>query len=68
LTVVIVSVPDMCCRHDVRAVTGRLRDLDGVETVQADAGAAVVVVRGTVSEETVRHALAQIGFRTSRSG
>jgi copper chaperone CopZ len=68
LTVVIVNVPDMCCRHDVREVTARLRDLDGVETVQADAGTAVVTVRGTVSEDLVRRTLEEIGFHTQGSG
>lgn len=68
MTTVIVSVPGMCCRHDVRAVTARLRDLEGVETVQADAATATVMVRGAVSEEAVRRSLEEIGFRAPASG
>jgi len=39
-------VPKMTCRHCVRTVTAALRDVPGVELVQADARAATVVLRG----------------------
>lgn len=38
----------MGCRHCVREVTSWLRDVPGVETIVADAGAGTVVVSGTM--------------------
>lgn len=57
-----LTVPAMTCRHAVRVVTARLRDLPGVETVEADPRSAVLVVAGEVSEHAVRAALAAAGF------
>lgn len=37
------------CRHCVRAVTGWLRDVAGVETIAADASTGTVVLTGTMS-------------------
>ena len=37
------------CRHCVRAVTGWLRDVRGVETIAADASAGTVVLTGTMT-------------------
>lgn len=39
----------MGCRRCVREVTGRLRDVPGVETVSADAGNGTVVLGGTMT-------------------
>src|SRR4051812_25412723 len=57
VTVVEMHVPGMTCRHCVRAVTARLRDLPGVVSVQADAEHARLVVQGDVTAEQVRAAL-----------
>jgi copper chaperone CopZ len=52
----------MTCRHRIRIVTARLRDMPGVIMVAADAVAAQVVVHGEVSEVQVRAALAAVMF------
>lgn len=57
-----VSVPAMTCRHCVRSVTARLRDVPGVRLVVADAGRAVVELRGTVVDADVLNALEDCGF------
>lgn len=57
-----LTVPAMDCRHTVRAVTARLRDLPGVETVEADPRSTTLVVQGDVSERALRSALAAAGF------
>jgi copper chaperone CopZ len=62
MAVIQLSVPRMSCRHGVRVVTARLRDLPGVEVVQADLTTATLVVHGAVAEEQVRAALDAAGF------
>ena len=37
------------CRRCVRALTGRLRDVAGVETIVADASTGIVVLSGTMT-------------------
>ena len=60
MTVVRMHVPGMTCRHCVRAVTARLRDLPGVVAVEADAVRARLVVHGAVTSEQVRTALRDV--------
>ncbi len=55
-------VPKMTCRHCVRTVTAALRDVPGVELVQADARAATVVLRGEPAVTDVLAALKAAGF------
>jgi copper chaperone CopZ len=62
MAVIELHVPGMTCRHSVRVVTARLRDLPGVVMVAADAAAAEVVVHGDVSEDQVRAVLADVMF------
>ena len=62
MAVIELHVPGMTCRHSVRVVTARLRDLPGVVMVAADAAAAEVVVHGDVSEDQVRAALVGVTF------
>jgi copper chaperone CopZ len=50
---VVLRVEGMGCRHAVRSVTARLRDVPGVETVIADAAAGVVTVTGTMTTADV---------------
>ncbi len=50
-------VGGMRCRHCVREVTARLRDVPGVETVMADAGSSVVRLAGTMRVDDVLGAL-----------
>ena len=56
-----LHVPGMGCRQCVRAVTACLRDVDGTETVQADATTATVVLTGTVTLDAALGALAECG-------
>jgi copper chaperone len=55
-------VPAMTCRHCVRTVTAALRDIRGVERIQADARTATVEVTGTLAEADVRTALDECGY------
>jgi hypothetical protein len=52
----------MASRQDVRAVTAALRDLPGVETIQADSSTASLLLEGTVLERDVRIMLTELGF------
>jgi copper chaperone CopZ len=65
---IVLQVPKMACRHCVRVVTAHLRDLDGVQIVEADALTATLVVRGHVTEAQLRAALAEIEFPTHDTG
>ena len=62
MSVVQLHVPGMSCRHCVRAVTARLRDLAGVVAVEADAENARLVVHGDVTVEQVEAAVAEMAF------
>jgi copper chaperone CopZ len=57
-----LRVPGMTCRHCVRKVTAVLRDVPGVEQVQADLTTATVVLRGEPTAADVLAALDQAGF------
>jgi copper chaperone CopZ len=57
-----LSIPGMGCRRCVREVTGRLRDVPGVETVVADAAANTVVLSGTMAARDVLSAFDGSGF------
>jgi hypothetical protein len=61
---VTLQVPELNGRASVRVVTARLRDVPGVEIVQADQATGVIVVQGSMSEQEVRIALACVGFHT----
>lgn len=51
-------VTGMSCRHCVRDVTARLRDVPGVRTVTADARTSRVRLTGSMSLDQVAAALA----------
>jgi len=59
---VTVYVEGMTCRHCVRDVTARLRDVEGVKRVSADATTCLVVLRGTMSERDVLAAFADTSY------
>ena len=59
---IVLRVPRMTSRRSVRTVTAGLRDLPGVETIQADSVTASLVVEGTVLEQDVRLVLTELGF------
>jgi copper chaperone CopZ len=52
----------MTCRHCVRKVTAVLRDVPGVQLVQADLATATVVLRGEPTIADVLAALDEAGF------
>jgi hypothetical protein len=60
--VVTLQVPELRGRGSVRVATARLRDVSGVEVVQANLVTGVIVVQGSMSEEAVRVALASVGL------
>jgi copper chaperone CopZ len=53
-----VSVQGMGCRQCVREVTGRLRDVPGVNTVVADIATRTVRLAGSMTDADVLAALA----------
>ena len=57
-----MGVPGLTGRSDVRLVSARLRDVPGVLSVEVDAAAGVVVVRGSVDAPAVRAALLEVGY------
>jgi len=57
-----MRVPGLTCRHAVRVVSARLRDVPGVVSVEVDGPAGVVVVRGPVDAQQVRAALVEAGY------
>jgi len=59
---VIMCVPGLTCRHAVRVVSARLRDVPGVQSVEVDASTGLVVVRGPVEAREVRAALLDVGY------
>jgi copper chaperone CopZ len=59
---VTMSVSGLTCRHAVRVVSARLRDVPGVQSVEVDGPAGLVVVRGPVDAQQVRAALVEAGY------
>ena len=57
-----LMVGGMNCRHCVREVTSRLRDVAGVDTVTADAGTSVVRLSGSMSVDDVLGALRGLDY------
>ena len=57
-----LRIGGMTCRHCVREVTSRLRDVAGVDTVTADAGTSVVRLSGTMSVDDVLKALRGLSY------
>jgi len=58
MTQLILYVEVMRSRREVREVTGRLRDVSGVETVTADPSQSLVRVGGSMTVEAVLTAFA----------
>ncbi len=71
---IVMSVPGMTCRHCVRAISVRVRDVAGVVAVEADLPSKTVRVRGTPPPDALRSAIADAGYevvettRRARSG
>jgi copper chaperone len=62
MTTLTLRVRGMTCRHCVRKVTAVLRDVPGVQLVQADLTTATVVLRGEHMVADVLAALDEAGF------
>lgn len=52
----------MECRHDVRAISTRVAEVDGVVALEVDVSTQTVRVEGDVTLEAVRAAIAAAGF------
>lgn len=60
---IVVTVPDMNCRHDVRAISAALADVDGVVALQIDLTTKRVQIEGNdVSPIAIRDAIAATGY------
>ena len=60
-----LDVEGMGCRHAVRSVTARLRDVVGVETVAADWRTGVVSLTGTMRTVDLVAALGDLPYRAA---
>ncbi len=63
MTQMTLHVGGMSCRRCVREVTGRLRDVPGVETVAANAGTSTVRLSGLMVAADVLAAFTGTTFR-----
>jgi copper chaperone len=57
-------VDGMTCAHCVKAVTGELERIDGVDLVEIDlaSGAVTVTSSQPLADDTVRHAIDEAGY------
>ena len=62
---VVVTVPEMACRHDVRTISAYVADVGGVTALQVDLVAKTVAVDGVVSAEAVGAAIVAAGYTIS---
>ena len=61
----VLSVPDISCDHCVRAITGEVSCVDGVERVDVQLATKTVRVTGSASEAAVREAIAEAGYEAA---
>jgi copper chaperone CopZ len=61
----LLSVPDMSCDHCVRAITGEVACVAGVESVDVQLAAKTVRVTGSADEADVRAAIAEAGYEAA---
>lgn len=59
---VVVSVPAMLDREDLRVISAQLCDLPGVAAVEVDLGARTVRVQGQVGVDEVCAAITEAGY------
>ena len=62
---IVVTVPGLACRHDVRTVSAHVSDLDGVTALVVDLAVKTVRVDGDVPVDAVRAAIAAAGYAVS---
>ena len=61
----LLSVPDMTCDHCVRAISGEVSCVAGVESVEVQLAAKTVRVTGSVDEADIRAAIAEAGYEAA---
>jgi copper chaperone CopZ len=59
---VVLTVGGMTCRRDVRTLSARIADLDGVVALEVELVSNTVRVEGDVSAEAVRAAVLAAGY------
>lgn len=59
---IVITVPDMHRRHDVRTVSARIADVSGVSALQVDLVTKTVTVEGYVSVGDITRAIAGAGY------
>jgi copper chaperone CopZ len=59
---VVVTVGGMTCRRDIRTLSARIADLDGVVALEVELMSSTVRVEGDVSVEAVRAAVVAAGY------
>lgn len=62
---VVVTVPGMACRHDVRTISAHVADLEGIAALRVDLASKTVTVDGDLSVEAVAAAIAAAGYTIS---
>jgi copper chaperone len=59
------DVQGMTCEHCVLSVTEEVSEVPGVEKVDVDLGSGRLVVRGDVTDEAVREAVSEAGYKVA---
>jgi copper chaperone len=59
------TVKGMTCEHCVLSVTEEVSEVPGVENVDVDLGSGRLVVRGDVTDDAVRAAVAEAGYEVA---
>jgi copper chaperone CopZ len=62
MATITLRIPGMTCRHCVRSVTSALRDVAGVESIEANATTGTVVLAGSMQQADVLDGLEWCGF------
>ena len=65
MATVVVSVPAMSSRQDLRQISGYVCELPGVVAVEVDLEARTVRILGDVPVQSVRAAIAEAGFEAA---
>jgi copper chaperone len=61
----LLSVPDISCDHCVRAITGEVSCVEGVQSVDVQLTTKTVRVTGSASEASIREAIAEAGYEAA---
>jgi copper chaperone len=61
----LLSVPDVSCDHCVRAITGEVTCVAGVESVDVQLATKTVRVTGSADEADVRAAISEAGYEAA---